>query len=127
MSFLDRASTFLADRVAPRLVFGRSRDEAALAELERQARDELDARIRLGRPGPEEWQRTVRPGSQPAAREAPAGPAPDSGPVPAPVARPVVVRPTRPVGVHTVALDALVWAAGRPRATEEIPLTQRRA
>ena len=128
MSFLDRASTFLAERVAPRLVFGRLRDEAALADLERQARDELDARIRLGRPGPEEWQRRVRPGSEPAAPEcAAARPVADRVPDPAPALRPVLGRSTRPVGVHTVTLHALVQPARPPRATEETPLTQRRA
>ena len=123
MSFLHRASAFLAERVGPHLVFGRSLDDAALADLERQARAELDARIGLGRPGPDEWQPSVRPGSPRPTLDDVAAPVPDA--VPAPM--PLLTRTTRPVGVHTVSLGALARHTTPSRTTGEISLTQRPA
>jgi hypothetical protein len=59
MPFLDRAATFLADRVAPHLLLGKGpRNGLTLEAIERQASEEIQARIRMGRPGPEEARRT---------------------------------------------------------------------
>ena len=107
MSFLERTSAFLVERVAPKLIFGKT-DEAALAELERQAREEIEARIRLGRPGPKEARPRFRP--------------PTPAPVPAPR---VPVAASRPVGVHTVALAAIgAPAPAAPRPMVEAPLSE---
>jgi hypothetical protein len=117
MSFLERTTTFLVERVAPKLIFGQLRDEAALAELERQAHAEIEARIRRGRPGPEEW----RP--RPSRARGPAGSRSDGAPAPRPA---VQVRPTRPVAVHRVTLGAIEPAVEYPRAVE-VPLSERPA
>jgi hypothetical protein len=106
MSFLERTAAFLVERVAPKLIFGKLRDEAALADLERQAREEIEARIRSGRPGPDEW-RPRRPRS-------------DAAPAPR---RAVPVRATRPVDVHVVTLGAITPPVARRRVVEA-PLTE---
>jgi hypothetical protein len=109
MSLLDRTMTFLVDRIAPRLIFGRPRDEAALAALEREACAEIEACIARGRPGPEE----SRP-RRPEAGAAPAG-------------RPrVAVRRSRPVDVHAVSLAAIVGPVPA-RPVVEVPLSERPA
>jgi hypothetical protein len=60
--FVERASEFFVDRVAPRLIGRRGRvPQHDMEALERQAREELEARIQRGRPAPEEW-----PGTAPA-------------------------------------------------------------
>ncbi|MGH9226194.1 MAG: hypothetical protein ACRD2W_20955 [Acidimicrobiales bacterium] len=90
MAFFERAAEFLTDRVAPRLVIGHGpRNGPTRAELEAQAERELQARIDLGRPGPEESVRR--------------GPVPE-GAVPR-------RRPTRPLDVVTVRLDVLGGSA----------------
>jgi hypothetical protein len=89
MSFVDRASIFLVDRVAPLMVFGKGpRNQPSLADLEREAREELDARIRMGRPGPDEARSRSQAG-------------------PFRVRTSDVTPGARPVEVHVVALDAL--------------------
>lgn len=57
-SFLDRVSAFLLDHVAPCLPTGRRESFPSAAELEEQARTELQAQIDKGRPGPDEARRT---------------------------------------------------------------------
>ena len=55
LPFYERAADFLTDRVASRLVIGRGpRNQPSRAELESLAQQEIQARIDLGRPGPEE-------------------------------------------------------------------------
>ncbi len=53
---LDRTTAYFVNRVAPMLL-GRhvDVDSARRADLDRQALNELRARIGRGRPGPEEW------------------------------------------------------------------------
>jgi len=98
-SFMDRASAFLLDHVAPCLPTGKRPFMPAAADLEAQARAELQAQIDKGRPGPEEARRT-RP------RPAWAQPRP---------------RSSRPLDVVAVRLDRLSPAApagARPLARE---------
>ena len=57
-SLLDRVSAFLLDHVAPCLPTGNGPLHPLAADLERQAREELQAQIDKGRPGPEESRRT---------------------------------------------------------------------
>ena len=67
--FLNRTTEFFVNRVAPLLPCrGRTIDPAGRAELERQALDEIEARISRGRPGPEEWHRGVRAAKAPKPR-----------------------------------------------------------
>ena len=84
-SFVDRVSAFLLDHVAPCLPAGTRPLHPSAAELEQQARVELQAQIDKGRPGPDEGRRT-RP-------------------------RPVWAQPrpraSRPFDVVTVRLDAI--------------------
>lgn len=102
MSFLDRATTFLAGRVAPRLVLGgEARNHPTLADLERVAREELEACIRMGRPGADEGQPRAQPPPSPRWPEDPLDV------VVGPVIRPMLPSRTRPVSVHSVTLDAL--------------------
>ncbi len=114
MSFLERATTFLVDCVAPRLLFGdKTSYSRSRAALEQEAREELEARIRMGRPGPEEWER------RPSPRPAP----PRARPEPHP---PTVVRRTLPVGLIAVTLDGLV-PPGAPQPASPEVLTDRLA
>jgi hypothetical protein len=54
-----RRTTSLIERLAPHLPLGRAtRNEEAREQLEREAEAEMQARIDLGRPGPEEFERT---------------------------------------------------------------------
>ena len=106
MSLLERTTTFLVERVAPKLIFGKVRDEAALADLERQAREEIEARIRLGRPEPDESRTHF--------------PRPTVAPAPRP--RPPA-RPTRPVDVHMVTLGAIAPEV-TPRRVVKAPLSE---
>jgi hypothetical protein len=86
--------------MAPHLVVGSGpRDQQSRADLEREAQDEIQARIDRGRPGPEEG----RNGQ----------PLPDWA-VPTP-------RPSRPVEVVAVRLDALRPAAPIVAATPVVP------
>ena len=86
--FLNRTTDYFVNRVAPRLPGGRGTgDPARRAELERQALQEIQARISRGRPGPEEWGRGAP------ATEAP--PPPDVD-VAAPL-RPVAVKVSLPI------------------------------
>ena len=81
MPFFERTAEFLT-------ALGRApRNQQTRAQLEVEAEQELQARIDLGRPGPEEAMRT--------------GPPPEWA-VPRPAR-----RPTRPLDVVTVNLDAL--------------------
>lgn len=93
-SFLDRVSAFLLDHVAPCLPTGNGPPHPSAADLERQAREELQAQIDKGRPGPEESRRT-RP------RPLWAQPRP---------------RASRPLDVVAVRLDAL--STGPPAGTQ---------
>ncbi len=92
-SLVDRVSAYLIDHVAPRLPAGRpGRGEPTRTQLEAEARAELEARLALGRPGPEE-----------AGRRRP----------PPEWARPRL-RPHRRVDVAVVRLDALGVAGEVP-------------
>jgi len=84
-SFVDRVSDFLLDHVAPCLPTGNRPLHPSAAELEQQARLELQAQIDKGRPGAGEARRT-RP------RPRWAQPRP---------------RPSRPFDVVTVDLGAI--------------------
>jgi hypothetical protein len=93
MSFVHKMAAFVTDRVAPRLVIGKGpRNVPSREQLEREAAAELAARIALGRPGPEEAVRT---------RPVPAWSMP----------RP---KPTRPLDVVRVRVDALIPPAPVP-------------
>lgn len=106
MSFIDRAS-LLIEHISLHLPAGRPpRNQPTRDELERQAAAEIQARIDLGRPGPEEAVRT-RPVPQWAQRR-----------------KPVDAGRTRPLDVVAVRLDAVeptppvsVPDRPRPRAT----------
>ncbi|MEW6155408.1 MAG: hypothetical protein AB1673_15705 [Actinomycetota bacterium] len=96
MSLFARAADFLTDRVASRLAAGSGpRNQPSRAELEAEAGAEIQARIDQGRPGAEE-----------AARR---------GPPPAWAVPPA--KPSVPIGLVTVRLDAL----GGPPAAPERP------
>jgi hypothetical protein len=99
MSFVHRVAAFVADQVAPRLVIGKGpRNVPSREQLEREAAAELEARIALGRPGPEEAVRTR--------------------PVPAwCVPRP---KPTQPLEVVRVRVDAVIPPAPAP-GDEPVP------
>lgn len=84
-SFLDRVCAYLLDHVAPCLPTGKRESFPTAADLEQQAKVELQAQIDKGRPGPEEGRRT-RP------RPAWATPRP---------------RASRPLDVVAVRLDVL--------------------
>ena len=119
MSLLERTTAFLVDRVAPKLIFGKLRDEAALADLERQAREEIEARISLGRPGPEEYlPRVPRPTAGRPDPPAPRRPTVPDTPAPR--------RPTVPVDVHVVTLGAIAPAVAPVRVVD-VPLSERPA
>lgn len=99
-SLLDRVSAFLLDHVAPCLPTGNGPLHPSAADLERQAREELQAQIDKGRPGPEESRRT-RP------RPRWAQPRP---------------RASRPLDVVAVRLDSLSSGApaGSPSPRREV-------
>jgi len=54
-----RRTSSLIERIAPRLAVGRGpRNQPSREQLEREAQAEIQARIDLGRPGPDEFDRT---------------------------------------------------------------------
>lgn len=59
MFHFGRRTSSLIERIAPHLPRGgASRDQTSREQLEREAEAEIQARIDLGRPGPEEFERT---------------------------------------------------------------------
>lgn len=59
MFHIGRRTSSLIERLAPRLPAGKPpRNQPSREELEREAEAEIQARIDLGRPGPEEAERT---------------------------------------------------------------------
>ncbi len=114
MSFLEWATDLMVDRVAPRMVLGKERrNQPSRADLEEQARAEIEARINMGRPAPEEWQPRAR-------RSRPGVPAPVPAPAEPERPRRRLLPPTRPVDVHSLTLAAL-----RPEAADR-PVPQKR-